>query len=168
MHSAGKRARRAKRTVELFTNSKLSDLLPVSPLPRFWSCSLIPLTYARVVVLAMRVAGIRSRGCGAFGKIRDPNYWDASPKPSWFPSATRMRGRYIVDVVDICHERPFLSVMSKRQKEKKNRTRSLRRRRRARYIERKTCSVLCDSTHTHTHSHTQTFEIVKKVFTYKY
>lgn len=47
--------------------------LPIPPRSRL----LIPLTYARVVVLAMRVAGIRSRALrAALGKIRDPNYWD--------------------------------------------------------------------------------------------
>ncbi|TGZ54872.1 Uncharacterized protein DBV15_01902 [Temnothorax longispinosus] len=40
----------------------------------------------------MRVAGIRPGG--ALGKIRDPNYWDAPPKPSRFPSATRMKSIY--------------------------------------------------------------------------
>jgi len=79
-------------TVELFTNSKTLDLLFRWALFPVWSRLLIPLTYARVVVLAMRVAGIRSGG--ALGKIRDTNYWDDPPKPSRFPSATRMKSIY--------------------------------------------------------------------------
>jgi len=90
-----KNLRRVKEPSNFSRTQNFGSSLPLSPLfPLLlpWSRLLIPLTYARVVVLAMRVAGIRSGG--ALGKIRDPNYWDDPPNPSRFPSATRMKSIY--------------------------------------------------------------------------
>jgi len=92
-----------------FHEVKTSNLLSLSLLPA-WSHLLIPLTYTRVVVLAMRVVGIRSSAAMLSAKYEIriigtllQNYHDFQVRHVW--------SRYIL-ASNVCHERPFFRVVT--------------------------------------------------------
>lgn len=91
-HSVGKRARCAKGPSNFSRTQNFGSSL-LEPAFR-----LIPLAHPAHVREGGCFGDEGSRDslsrCGAFGKIRDPNYWDAPPKPPRFPSATRMKSIY--------------------------------------------------------------------------